>query len=309
MLCSVLILQIGLIVVINMRQGEHKVFEPQQALLTFDSKKVDGIRLDGDQDKHMELKKQGGQWLIASFDNFPADAAGVTSLLDRLVGLKKGWPVASSAEAAKRFKVDEQSFNLKITLTIGGKPSTALYVGTSLGLRKVHMRTPDDKSIYAIEFNQFEASTSVDDWIDKAILSPKVNEIDWLEMPGISLKRHGDKFVLDNLLPGQEMNEDEVTQLMDQVAGLRIKAVLGKQPKAEYRQDSPIFSYTVHLKSGGEPWTYLFSKPDAEEYLVLKVSNRSEYFKVDNWVANVLKGIAAEKLVQKKEKASAAPGA
>jgi len=92
----------------------------------------------------------------------------------------------------------------------------------------------------------------------------------------------------------EETVAEEAERLIDRIAGLRIRTVLGTETKPEYNQDNPVFRYTLVLSSGDSE-EYVYSKPkDGDDY-VLKASHRDEYFKVDDWV------VSRSKLVRKKD--------
>lgn len=48
-----------------------------------------------------------------------------------------------------------------------------LYVGTSPGFRKVHIRKVDDDAIYAVGLNSYEMPVKVSDWLHKTLLAPQ----------------------------------------------------------------------------------------------------------------------------------------
>ena len=119
LLCGLLTLQIAVAVGLNINRTDYGAFVPEAKLLSFDTEAVDRIRIDGEADKRVVLHKQDSQWQLPELDGFPADQGNVKRLLERLAKLEKGWPVATTRGAAKRFKVDETSFERKLTLAQG----------------------------------------------------------------------------------------------------------------------------------------------------------------------------------------------
>ncbi|PQJ49936.1 hypothetical protein BTO12_19200 [Vibrio splendidus] len=53
-----------------------------------------------------------------------------------------------------------------------------LYVGTSPGFKRSHIRQEEDDDVYALEFSAYKASTKDSDWLDKSLLAlPSVKRI------------------------------------------------------------------------------------------------------------------------------------
>ncbi|MDL1968515.1 MAG: DUF4340 domain-containing protein [Deltaproteobacteria bacterium] len=298
-----LAVQMALAVGVNLARTDYTAFEPTETLLSADPKTVDDIRIQGS-DEQVELKKQDGEWRISSQNNFQSDQDKVKAFLDKLLELKKGWPVATTSAAAKRFKVAEENFERKITLSREDKKIDTLYIGTSPGFRKVYARNKDEKPVYAVNFNDYEVGTKSGDWIDKWVLKHQVSDISHVRLPDFSMSRRDGKLAVEGIDENtEETVVEEAERLLRKIADLCIRStILGDETKSEYKQDNPDFSYTLAL-SAGESETYVFSKPKDANYYVLKPSHRAEYFKVDKWVVDSIKEVSRSKLVRKKEDA------
>ncbi len=301
-LSGLLVAQLVLAITINLTSEEYAAFQAEETLLEFDEKAVDGLRIEDGTDSVM-LKKREDKWLLPDSVDFPANGDSVEQLLKKLVDMKKGWPVATTSAAIQRFKVAEEQFERKLTLFSGDEAVTQLYVGTSPGFRKVHVRPEDEERVFAVEFNTWETNAKADDWIDKAILKLDESDIERIEMPGFVLQRQDDKLEIADLGEKEQTNTTEASALLGKLAGLRIQSLLGAEIKPEYRQDEPELEIKITRK-GGEVLSYRFSKPKDEAYYVLKRSDFDHYFKVAEFTVNPGKEIAREKLVQTKEGAT-----
>lgn len=300
-LCGLLVVQIAVAVGLHVNRADYGAFEPEEKLLSFDTEAVDHIRIDSDADKHVVLNKQDSQWQLPELNDFPADQGNVTRLLDRLANLEKGWPVATTKGAAKRFKVAEASFERKLTLAQGENTQATLYVGTSPGFRKVHVRLPDEDDIHAAAFNAYGVGAKHEDWIDKAILTHPAQTIRRVELPGFTLQQQDGKLDVTGLSEDEETIQDEAKRLLDRIAGLHIRNVLVLDATSDDRQNASAFRYTLELASG-EKRSYDYFKPKDAEHYVLEVSHRDESFQVDTWVVNQMKDVTRDKLIRKMPK-------
>ncbi len=290
---GLLALQVGLAAFLHMDRPQEGDFQAGAKLLVFATDAVDRIRITDDTGQTLELRKEKGTWQLPALGGFPADEAAARRLLNRLADLEKGWPVATTAGAAARFKVAAEDFERHIVLSKGEETVAALYVGTSPGLRKAHVRRPDETEVYAVAFNTFEAPARADDWIDKRILQVNRDELARIELPDFTLVRDGENWRLADLGEGETMADGEADNIAGQVSTLTVTAVL-EEPPADAGE--PLLAYALELKNG-ERHEYRFYKTEAGDYLV-KASQREEYFKLPAFYVDSIKNSERSRLVQ-----------
>lgn len=295
-LTGLLIVQLVLALSLNLAGEDYGAFEPQEKLLAFDEKAVDELRIE-DGEMSVVLHKRDDQWLLPESGDFPSDQSAVDQLLVTLSRLPKGWPVATTAGAAQRFEVDEEGFQRKLTLLDQDQVQAVLYVGTSPGFRKVHVRPAGEEAVYAVDFNTWQATAQADDWIDKDILKLNAAEVQRVEMPDFVLQREGERLqVVDQ---AEQTDAQEVRSLVGKLAGLRIQSLLGSEAKSEYQEEEPELEFKVTLKDG-EILTYRFFKPEEGFYYVLKRSDLDPYFKVAEFMVKPIQEVQRENLVKAK---------
>ncbi|ADJ27891.1 DUF4340 domain-containing protein [Nitrosococcus watsonii] len=297
-LSGLLLAQLVLAVAVNLMSEDYNAFEPQESLLAFDVKAVEGLQIEDGQNS-LVLKQQDDQWRLPESGDFPADQDAVERLLDELAGLERGWPVATTPEAAKRFKVDKNAFERKLTLLGKDESEVVLYVGTSPGFRKVHVRPAGEEAVYAVVFNTWEANAKASDWIDKDILKLDANQVIRLEMPDFVLERDGEVLKVADLGAEEETKEEEARALVDKLADLRIQSLLDSEVESEYQQAEPELEIKL-VRESGDPLIYRFFKSEEEAYYLLKRSDWEPYFKVAAFVLEPIKEIGRENLVQAK---------
>ncbi|MCZ6826281.1 MAG: DUF4340 domain-containing protein [Gammaproteobacteria bacterium] len=297
-LSGVLAAQLLLAGVLNLTGEEYGAFQAEEKLLSFDKQAVSSLRIEDGTDS-VVLNKQEGQWLLPESGDFPASQRDVGNLLDNLVALQKGWPVARTRGAARRFSVDEDQFERKLTLVSDDATQAILFVGSSPGFRKVYVRPGDGNEIFAVEFNTWEADAKADGWIDKDILKLDESEVERIEMPGVILQREDGVLQVADLSESEQTNGEERRALLARLSGLRIQSLLGTDAKPEYRQDEPALELTM-TRNDGEVLSYRFSKPEDAAYYVLKRSDMEIYFKVAEYTVNPVRDTTREKLVQDK---------
>jgi len=158
-------------------------------LFAFDKAAADRIVVEGPAGAKVELVKAAGAWKVASRGGFPADAGKVERLLDRLAALRRAEPVATSAEAAARFKVADADFERRVTVEAGGKPVATALFGTTAAMRAVHTRAAGSGDIQLAEFSTWETPAAADEWLDKAVLRIPRGEIEAVIAGGVTLEK------------------------------------------------------------------------------------------------------------------------
>ena len=297
-LSGLLAVQFTLTAAVNLTSEDYEAFQAEEKVLSFDEKKVDGLRIEDGTDS-VSLKKQEGKWLLPESDDFPANQSSIERLLGNLATLKKGWPVTKTRSAVRRFKVDEKQFERKLVLLSGDEAQATLYVGTSPGFRKVYVRPANEDGVYAVKFNSWEAGAKADEWIDKDVLTLEESDLVRVEIPGVALQWEDGKPQVGELGEKEQTNEKESRSLLSKLTKLRIQSLLGTGAKPEYQKDESVLEVKITRK-GGEILNYRFSKSKDASYYVLKRSDLDHYFKVAEYTVKPIKETTREKLVQAK---------
>lgn len=267
-------------------------------LVNVDLEPVNRIILEGPDGERVVLAKVGEDWELPENGSFPADEGKISRLLDRLAGIELAQPVAASSEARQRFKVSEQSFERKIVLSKEDEAITTLFLGTSPGVRRIHVRKGTEDAIHAVELAAHEFPVDVEDWQNKRVLQFDQEAIATIRLPDLQIRRQpadpeggetdsSGAWLSEDLHEGESLNAQAVDKLAKLLADLRIGEVLGRESSSEYGLDQPLLALTVDRREG-EPIQYMLGKsPDGEEY-TLKTSTRPEYFRLPSFRAQPL---------------------
>ncbi len=295
LLIGVLALQGCLAGVLYVTRNSTGAYQPNESLLNIEAGAFDKITIEEKDKPALTLQKTNDQWILPGHFQFPADPAKIKSIVEKLVDMKKPWPLAETRKAKKLFKVTEKEFEKKITFLKEDKVVQTLLIGTSPGYRKVHVRVPDSSKIYAIEFNTYQASTDPVAWENKDFLHLDRHQVSRIIMPSFTVANGENGFSLQDMQEGQELNENEMGQFITKMTNMSFKEVLGTEEKPAYNQSQPDLQYSVELTTG-QKIDYVFSQPKGEDHYVLKPSHTPYYFKFSSPPQKT----SADKLTQKK---------
>jgi hypothetical protein len=283
------------------------------ALVSFDPKNIDRITLEGPEDAKVTLAKKDGNWVLPESAGFPANSNKVKQLFERLKALRSGTPVATSHGARERFKVSDDTFERRISLSRGDETLARLYLGSSPGMRLIHARNEADNGIHAVKLAAYDVPVTAAEWEDKSVLTLSKSTISSIQINGLTLQRGSretgqDKaagesspqpaWQAEGLEQGKALTAEAVDKLAGLLADLRFERVLGQEASEEYGLDDPVLSAKLTLKAGTTLTYQLGKTKDKEEY-TLKVSNRSEYFRMANYKAKpLIEAASMEKLTE-----------
>jgi len=261
--------------------SDYSAFQANEPLLAFDRQAVDRLVIDGEKGKKVTLAKKNDHWVLPDVANAPVDAAKVKKLLDKVAGLKKGWPVATKADVRKRYAVAKDDYKRKLALYKGDAENALLYVGTSPAYRSVHVRAKGDDDIFNVGLNVYDIGDQSSDWEDKSLLKLKKKDIDKVVFPDVTVLRHDKDFTVDGLADGETVNTDKLNGVITRLTDLSYDAILGAKDKAE-KPGKDAFTLTVKMTKG-DPTTYTFVKQAKGNDYELTTSSSPYAFKVFKW--------------------------
>ncbi|MBX2879717.1 MAG: DUF4340 domain-containing protein [Granulosicoccus sp.] len=235
--CTVLLFaQLGLAVVLGLTQ-QRADFNSGQQLFALEEGDINSVTI-GDPEETIELIKRNDKWVLNGNDSLPADSARLNTLLDSLINLKVGLPVASSANSREQLEVADDNYQRK--LVINNDTGTTFLLGTSPGLRKAHLRRDGSDEIYSASLPVSSIPASIDNWLDKSLLALK--NISRLSTDSITFESTGtgeDKSwkILDHSDPGKSLDTKKLTTLVSALESLSVTGFGGASAESSADPD------------------------------------------------------------------------
>ncbi len=300
-LSSLLAVQLLVAIGLLFSGSDNAAFKAQEPLLAFDVDKIDQIAIDESGAISVTLAKRDGKWILPSLADFPADTQKVKATLEKLAELKKGWPVATTAEAAQRFKVTDARHERRIVLKSGDKQAGELLLGSSPSFRQVHARVEGDDKIYSIAFSTYEAAARNEDWMDRNYLSIPEDQIASISVGDVKLERKDGKFTVPGLAEGEKLVESEVYKLAQAVSRPVFDVVQGKGSDALTKVNEPDVQVVVK-KGDGTEITYRYKKEAGGGAYLFASSAHDFLFRVAEASIDSIVKAKREKLIEAKKK-------
>ncbi len=291
----VLLAQVGLTVAFYVGAKDRDAGTPDKLFLAFSPDEVQSLTITDGEGKSVVLEKKKDGWVVPAHFSAPVNLNKVTSLLDKLAQIKEGFVVATSKEAAQRFKVDSNSFENHVVLKGADKPLADFFVGSSPAFRQVHARREGSDDIVNIPLSSFELETTADKWLDTSLAMIKEDDLTGLTFDQFNLKKSDKDWHLEGLKADEKLNPKEVETLVSNAGNLIVQDVLDPA-KVSGLFDKPAFHFTAEKKDGKKV-DYLFASGEKDSY-VLKMSDRDLYLKVHAIPVEAMRKVTRDKLIE-----------
>jgi len=262
-LVIVLVVQLALAVVLLASDRLFSQTGTDAEIFTINAVAVDTITID-DVNNSITVSLTDVGWELPG--DLPANEIKVKEIINKLDGLVPGLPVATSQASHGQLDVSKSKYQRRVQLKAGTKSVADLYIGSSPGFRKAHIRQADSDAVFVLPINAFELPTSENDWLDKDVLS--FTNITRIDGSDFSLEKSiDDKWaLLDEKTPDSgNLNSDEVNELVATLEGLQVTGIASNQEAPElniYKADSsnsdsvePAGTNSVLSNSDADPTT------------------------------------------------------
>lgn len=271
--------------------GEHSstAAPSQMALLSTDQGQIDSITIDDGHGKQAQLTKVNGLWQLPDYHQLPADQATVEKALKALADTRPGWPVATTAGSRERFKVNDDDYQIRITLAKGDEKLEPIYLGTSPGFRQIHVRKDGQDAVYNVKLNSYDYSTSNKYWLDHGLLRP-AGKVASVQGPDYSLSKQGEEWQSsDNK---GKVVKAEADKLLTALTALNVSEAT--EDKAQQA------AYPLTVKAAGKSYHYQFFA-NGKDYFVSR-DDYAQAFKINKADYDKITGLSATQLVKLDDK-------
>lgn len=281
-LIGILAVQLILAVIVFLPKSQAS---ESKSLLGVKADEITGLTVTDDQGATVKLAKSGDAWVAADAANYPADAARITPILDKLVAINTGRLIAQTAAAQTQLQVADDKFVRKLELQTANGSQT-LYLGSAAGSDSTHVRLAGQGEVYlASDLATWNIAADLLSWIDPVYLSVPAADV-----TGFTLKNANGEWTFEKdasgnwtfpaLAPGETLDATAVSNLLTQVVGLRLTKPLGQADDAAYGLAQPAAVVTLSAKTADQTKTYTLSvgAQDAGDKSYVVKSSESPYY-------------------------------
>lgn len=258
----------------------------QPLLSDLKAEEITGLTITDDQGVTTKLAKAGDNWTAPDAGAYPADAAKITPVLDKLIGIKTGRLIAQAPASQTQLQVADSKFVRKVDLTKADGTGQTVYLGSSGGGQAVHVRLGGKNEVYlASGLATWEINADLLSWINPAYLTVTAADI-----TSFTLKNQNGEFTLTKdaqaawqlvgLSSGETLDANKATSLVNSAASLRMTKPLGKTADAAWGLAQPVATVTMQVKSGDQTKTITLTvgAKDATDNSYVVKSSESEYY-------------------------------
>ncbi len=242
---------------------------------------------DGDGNR-IEMRDQGGSWVLPAVDDFPVQGSKVTDLLGKLVGMTSGRLVTRTQSSHKRLQVDPADYLRRIRLETADGRQMILFLGSSPSYGATHVRLDgQDETYLTSDLSVWEANATVGSWIDTSYLSVPQENLLALTLQNANgtfafEKDSEGNWTLAGMQEGDEPNAAAITTVVSRASTLNMLRPLGVEDKEAYGLARPQATITLQTAGGAVTWQ-VGSKSTEDNSYVVKSSQSPYYVRVSEF--------------------------
>ncbi len=226
-------------------------------LLSFETEEIDSLIID-DGDQTLTLARDQDGWRLEGEPRLPASKFKIEQLLNSLSELRQDWPVATRGDSHHRFEVHQDNYQRKIEINRGNRKIGEIFLGTSPGMRRSHLRLGDQQDVYLGNLAAYEAPTTQDAWLDHDLLKP--GSLERLKLPQFELIKSEEGWQVQGD-PDLKLDSVEVAKLVSAVEALRVDKVASEaEPGSET-------SLVLEVTAQGQEQHYTFWLADHKAFV------------------------------------------
>ena len=301
-----LVVHLALVAVFNLGKTNSESGSPSSVFVDFNKEQLTEIHITDGQGRKLELEKKEGMWQLTSSYFAPASQTRVTELIDKLGALNRGFVVATSDSAARRFKVTDSGFERHLQLFQEGDMVADFYLGTSPGFRQMHARKAASHEIIAVSLSAFELEASEASWLNKDILKSKEQDLKQISFHDCTLVKNEEGWKIDGLPGSGQADEEAIGEAIDKVVGLTVVSVADPEEMADQFSEASI-AFTVSLLKADESEVRLNFAQLAEDRFAVKSSEHDNFYLIHKVVFENLQKISRSTLLLEERSESAGP--
>ena len=201
------------------------------------------------------LVKEGDQWLVASMDNYPADAEAVDEMFDKVAGFKTVDLVSANPEKQSVFQVDASGTEAKL-LDANDNVLAHLFIGkTTPGVFSSYIRAAHSNNVYTGEgYLKATFDKGYRTWKDRTIFNFNKGDATHLSINSeeeeieLQLDAEGKWQMLKPT--ASAVSQTEIDSLLDKLSSLETDDFEEEEDPEEYDLDDPRATVTARLNDG-----------------------------------------------------------
>ncbi len=289
-LSILLLVQVVIAAVIFWQTSQDNYDFEDQPLLPFSTAEIEKLVISDDEETSATLEKINGIWVLPEKQGVAINADKISELVEKFKTLELTWPVATTTGSHERFEVAENKFQRKLVFMKGEQQLGILYLGSSPGFRKVHIRRDGEDAVFAVELNTYDIPAVAKDWLDLGMLA--LESVNKISAGDFALSKTGD---LWSFAPPSDVSlaveQSKASSMASAIGSLRVLGVADEFPTN--------IVYTLDVSS--DAGSYKFSLATNEGTYYIKRDDLHVGFTISESTFSALSGSTLQNLVVKPE--------
>jgi hypothetical protein len=203
--------------------------------------------------KPLTIARNGADFTLPEYDNYPVDAAKVATLTANLRNLDTRRLIAQNKSSQNRLKVAPDAFDRQLVLRVGDRDVT-LYLGTANEASAAYARLSDSDAVYLPSgVSVYDVSANPASWVNTSYLTVAADQIVGLTVENangkFTFRQDAGTWTLADLAPGERTSTDAVTGLTGQLGTVALAAPIGTKAEDRLGMAKPTVTITIQTRT------------------------------------------------------------
>ena len=214
------------------------------------------LTIADDQGKSINLRKVDGAWVLPGADDYPAQEAKITPVLENVLKLNTASLVARTDTSHKALQVDSDNYLRRIDIETADGTDYVVYLGSAPRYTATHFRVAGQMETYlTTDLSTWELNTAASAWIDAVYVSidkTTLSEVVLENAQGtFTLLNSGETWTLSNVAEGDIIAQGKVDDIVSKATQLSMLEPLGSTDEPAYSLSAPRATVTLKTTDGG----------------------------------------------------------
>lgn len=250
----------ALLAVVMWQTGGRAPGQTPKPLLGFEEAAITGIEITGKPGvdgtaESVKLTKSGSDWVVASAGNYPAKKEKVDEVVKKLAAMKVKSPLATQAANHNALRVGKETFGKELVVTAGSE-TKKLVIGSGSGT-SINVRLAESNDVFQGRgLTEYQVSNTARTYVETQYIKADTDKVTALVVTNakgtLTFRKEGDKWALEQLPPGAELDESKVTGFIGSAVRLNLDRPIGKDVKPEMGLDAGV-KVQIEATDGDKP--------------------------------------------------------
>ncbi|MFH1130661.1 MAG: DUF4340 domain-containing protein [Pseudomonadota bacterium] len=250
-LVVLLVCQVGILIAMRLSCTDHDKQIAKKIFADLQADQITKIDIEDNEKKKIVLSKTDQGWVLSSSGDYPLRKDKAADFLAKLPALTATQPVSSKVAHHRALEVADADFQRRVSLTKKDGSSIQFYLGSSPGIKNVHLRLDKEDHVYLVNgLSSWDLGMTPSSWVDTEYFKVDREKLISLTLQNSNgeiqlTKGKEGKWEISGLSSGSNLKDSEIDSFINSVTSVSLREPVGKKIEAGFGLEKPVAVLTL----------------------------------------------------------------